>query len=165
VWVEGLLPCQLQEIEMNSTDETELARQIFIKLFARELEEKPNEIYCTEVNGKELLNQSWIRGICCKYLFYTQLYIVHTVVGNSLPCCSDVYLHGFPTDCVNFHCKSCSNNWSAFLLFLCSSHRIVSKQKILFHFHLIAHILVKHGGRARGFLPDMWQVTPLVRAS
>ena len=104
MWVEGLLPRQLQEIEMNSTDETELARQIFIKLFARELEEKPNEIYCTEVDGKELLNQSWIRGIRCKYLFYIQLHIVHRVVGNSLPCCSDVYLHGFPTDCVHL-CK------------------------------------------------------------
>ena len=66
VWVEGLLPQQLQEIEVNATDETDLARQLFVKMFSQQLEEKPNDIYCTEVDGKELLNQSWIRGIRCK---------------------------------------------------------------------------------------------------
>ena len=57
---------QLPEIEMNATDETDLARQLFVKLFSQELEQKLNDIYCTEVEGKELLNQSWIRGIRCK---------------------------------------------------------------------------------------------------
>ena len=93
MWVEGLLPCQLQEIEMNSTDETELAQQIFIKLFARELEEKPNEIYCTEVDGKELLNQwTGLGEFTVSAFLYSAVYS---------PICSDVYLHGFPTDCVH----------------------------------------------------------------
>ena len=50
---------------MLATDESDLAWQLFVKLFSQELEEKLN-IYCTEDEGKELLNQSWIRGIRCK---------------------------------------------------------------------------------------------------
>ena len=48
----------LKEIEMNATYETDLAQQYFVKLFSQELEEKSNDIYCTVVEGKELLNQT-----------------------------------------------------------------------------------------------------------
>ena len=51
---------------MLATDESDLAWQLFVKLFSQELEEKLNDIYCTEDEGKELLNQSWSRGIRCK---------------------------------------------------------------------------------------------------
>ena len=60
VWVEGLLPQQLQEIEMNATDETDLARQLFVKLFSQELEEKPNDINWTEVLGLEVMCITYI---------------------------------------------------------------------------------------------------------
>ena len=71
MWVEGLEGKHLQEIETDATDEIDLARQLFVKLFSAEQETKPNDIYCTEVEGKELLNQSWIRGIRCEYCFIT----------------------------------------------------------------------------------------------
>lgn len=50
--------CHSRCKKLNVTDETDLARQLFVKMFSQELEEKPNDIYCTKVDGKELLHQS-----------------------------------------------------------------------------------------------------------
>ena len=42
--------------EINSEDDADLARKLFRLVFRTELCEKPQSIYCTEVDGKEQLN-------------------------------------------------------------------------------------------------------------
>ena len=65
-------PWKVEEIENNSEDDVDLARKLFRLVFQKELCEKPQSIYCTEVDGKEQLN---LKGIQYKCL-YCKIYIV-----------------------------------------------------------------------------------------
>ena len=51
----------------NSEDDADLVRKLFRLVFEKELRENPESVYCTEVDGKEQLNQEYLKGIRCKY--------------------------------------------------------------------------------------------------
>ena len=74
VWV-PISSQKLQEIELAAEDETDLARKLFIIIFKEGLERRPNEICCTEAEGKELLNKQYLLGIRCKFIVYNRTYI------------------------------------------------------------------------------------------
>ena len=67
VFVPGLNPRKVEEIENNSEDDADLARKLFRLVFEKELRKNPESVYCTEVDGKEQLNQEYLKGIRCKY--------------------------------------------------------------------------------------------------
>jgi len=66
VFVEGLDRQKLEEIENDSNDDTDLARKLFTHIFQQVLNENPDSVYCTEVEGKQKLNQEYLKGIRCK---------------------------------------------------------------------------------------------------
>ena len=78
VWV-PISSQKLQEIELAAEDETDLARKLFIIIFKEDLERRPNEICCTEAEGKELLNQQYLQGIRCKFIVYNRT-CIHCMV-------------------------------------------------------------------------------------
>jgi len=81
VWVPHLQPSALKVAEAKSKTPTELARALFVEIFKKELSERPDKVNCTEtLDGKELLNQQFIRGIRCKYFVevYTYLHLLNT---------------------------------------------------------------------------------------
>ena len=49
---------------------TDLARKLFTHIFQKQFSENPDNVYCTEVDGKQRLNQEYLKGICCMILFY-----------------------------------------------------------------------------------------------
>ena len=56
----------MEEIENDSNDDTDLARKLFTHIFQQVLNENPDSVYCTEVEGKQKLNQEYLKGIRCK---------------------------------------------------------------------------------------------------
>lgn len=52
VFIPGINPRKVKEIENNSEDDADSARKLFRLVFQKELCEKPQSIYCTEVRWK-----------------------------------------------------------------------------------------------------------------
>ena len=50
---------------MGAEDDVDLARKLFLAIFKKELQ-NPNNVYCTKVEGKELLNPTFVTAIRCK---------------------------------------------------------------------------------------------------
>ena len=75
VWVPSITSQKLQEMELAAEDEADLARKLFIAIFKEDLESRPNDVCCTEADGKELLNQQYLQGIRCKFTVYNRTYI------------------------------------------------------------------------------------------
>ena len=64
-------------------------------IFRKELREKPNDVCCTESEGKELLNQSYLKAIRCKcmlsinkrahlgvYISFLQITFTTSIIGH-----------------------------------------------------------------------------------
>ena len=73
VWVPGITSQKLQEMELAAEGETDLARTAAI--FKEDLENRPNDVCCTEADGKELLNQQYLQGIRCMFMVYNRTFI------------------------------------------------------------------------------------------
>ena len=65
IFVKGLTSQKLRELEMGAEDDVDLARKLFLAIFKEELQ-NPNNVYCTKVEGKELLNPTFLTAIRCK---------------------------------------------------------------------------------------------------
>ena len=63
--MKGLISQKLRELEMGAEDDVDLARKLFLAIFKKELQ-NPNNVYCTKVEGKELLNPTFLTAIRCK---------------------------------------------------------------------------------------------------
>ena len=66
VWVDTRTSQELKEAESKAEDDVDLACQLFTKIFQKELEEMPDSVYCTDVEGKEKLNEAYMNAIHCK---------------------------------------------------------------------------------------------------
>lgn len=66
MYVKGLPLKKVREAEQTAEDDADLSRKLFLLIFKQELAEKPHRICCTEADGKELLNQTYLTAICCK---------------------------------------------------------------------------------------------------
>ena len=60
---------QVGDIEQSSGNAEQLARKLFVLIFRDALEERPNSVCCTESDGKELLDQEYLHGIRCRFVY------------------------------------------------------------------------------------------------
>ena len=67
IYVKGLSLMKVREVEQTAEDDVDLARKLFILIFKQDLAERPHRVCCTEADGKELLNQTYLTAIRCKY--------------------------------------------------------------------------------------------------
>lgn len=56
VWVPSITFQKLQEMELVAEDEANLAQKLFDAIFKEDSENRPNDVCCTEADGKELFN-------------------------------------------------------------------------------------------------------------
>ena len=66
IFIKGLTTQNRTEIEVGAEDDVDLARKLFLAIFKRELSEEPNNVYCTKVDGKKILNPTFLTAIRCK---------------------------------------------------------------------------------------------------
>ena len=66
IYVKGLSLRKVREAEQTAEDDADLARKLFLLIFKQELAEKPHGVCCTEADGKELLNQTYLTAIRSK---------------------------------------------------------------------------------------------------
>ena len=78
VWIpaEILSLSVLKGIEQSSSSASELAMSLFTRLFKDDIETRPDDICATDnrLNGREMCNPEFIRGICCKFCTCVLLY-------------------------------------------------------------------------------------------
>lgn len=69
IYVKGLSLKKVREVEQTAEDDVDLARKLFLLIFKQDLAERPHRVCCTDADGKELLNQTYLTAIRCKYSF------------------------------------------------------------------------------------------------
>ena len=60
---------QVGDIEQSSGNAEQLVKKLFQLIFRDVLEQRPKSVCCTESDGKELLDQEYLHGIQCRFVY------------------------------------------------------------------------------------------------